>query len=279
MALRLSGARLLALARLVRPLNLVAIGLAAWVGARLAHAPAGPAAILVPVLIGAFGYARNDAVDLAADRFNRPDRPVASGELSARAASRVAWGALLIAAALLVLVPPSRMGWGIAAAAALALYLYSPWLKDRGAAGPLAIAALTLLAVLWGAQGGVRADLALLAGTLAAAAQFARECVKQLEDAPGDRASGRTTWAVRRGAVVVTRAARAGLVAALLLLPLPATAGGLDARYLWAALPTSGLLLLGALAALGVKTPRYRAISQGIKAALFAGLLALAWAA
>lgn len=276
MALRLVGRRLFALALLVRPLNLVAIGFAAWVGARLASREIGVATLLVPVMIGAFGYARNDATDLSADQLNRPLRPVPSGAVSARAASIVAWSALAIAGALLLVESHPPVVWGIAIAAALALYLYSPWLKDRGAAGPLAIAALTVLAVLWGAQGAPRFELSLLTGLLAGAAQFARECVKQLEDAPGDETAGRTTWAVRSGSVVVTRAARMGLIAALLLVPLLKTGGGLDAGRSTIALPAAALLLLFPLFALGAKSPRYRMISRGIKVALFGGLVALA---
>lgn len=275
MALRVVG-RLLAFVRLVRPLNLVAIGLAAWVGARLASRDIGAATLLVPVLIGAFGYARNDATDLAADQLNRPGRPVPSSAISARAASVVAWGALAGAGAFLLAESHSPLQWAIAVAAALSLYGYSPWLKDRGAAGPLAIAALTLLAVLWGIQGSPRFELSLLTGLLAGAAQFARECVKQMEDARGDEAAGRTTWAVRGGAGSVTRGARMGLVAAILVLPLLHTVGGLGARQSLLALSVPAILLLGTLVALGSKAPDYRMISRGIKGALFCGLVGLA---
>jgi len=268
--------KFLGLALVVRPLNLVAIALAAWVGARLGSRELDAAAILIPVLIGAFRYARNDAVDLAADRVNRPGRPVPSGAISPSAAGVVSWTALGVAALILAAVPRGAFAWGAAIAASVALFAYSPWLKDRGAAGPLAIAALTSLAVIWGAAEAPHAERALLPALLAGAAQFARECVKQLEDAPGDRAAGRTTWAIRGGIEVVKRAAKLGLLAALLLLPLPTTAGGLSARYLSLALPTAGLIFLWALAALAGASPRYSQISAGIKLALFCGLAALA---
>lgn len=278
MALRVSGARLLALARLLRPLNLAAIGWAVWAGARLAEGEPNAATVLVPVLIAAFGYARNDAADLAADQVNRPRRPVPSGEVTPRAASIVAWSALGAAGIVLAATPQAPGAWGIAAAAAFALYLYSPWLKDRGAAGPLVIAALTFFTVIWGAYGAPRAGLAAPFGLLAAAAQFARECVKQLEDVSGDRVAGRTTWAIRSGTTTVTRAARLGLIAALLLLPLPVTAGNLASPvYAWVAVPLAGAALLAALAFLGTKAPDYALVSKGIKAALFAGLVVLAW--
>ncbi len=271
--------RLLALVQVVRPPNLLAIGLSAWVGGRLGQREIGSSEILIPVLIGAFGYARNDAIDLAADRFNRPDRPIPSGTLLTRHAEIVSWAALALATLLLAASPHAGVAWGIALAAAVALYAYSPWLKEHGAAGPLAIAALTVLALLWGAAGALHAERALLPAILAGAAQFARECVKQLEDAPGDLAAGRRTWAIGGGTTVVNRAARIGLVAALLLLPLPATVGGLRMNYLALALPTAGVLLLWTLTALGTKAPRYGRISAAIKLSLFCGLAALAWSA
>ncbi|MEK7314911.1 MAG: UbiA family prenyltransferase [Candidatus Eisenbacteria bacterium] len=271
-------ARLLAVAQVVRPINLLAIGLSAWVGARLGQREIGASDILIPILIGAFGYARNDAVDLAADRFNRPRRPVPSGVIGTRTAAILSWGGLGAASCLLVAYPHGPLAWGIALLAAGALYAYSPWLKERGAPGPISIASLTSLAVLWGAAGGATPERAALPALLAGAAQFAREGVKQLEDEAGDRNAGSKTWAVRRGAQVVTRATKLALVAALLLLPLPASSGGLNAHYLLLALPTSGPLLLWALFALGSGT-KYGAISAAIKGSLFFGLAAMAWGA
>lgn len=260
---------------LVRPLNLVGITLSAWTGARLAGAPADAAVLLVPALVGAFGYARNDAVDLAADRFNRPDRPVPSGVVAPFVAHLVASIALVAAVGLAVALRRDPVSLGIAAAAALLLAAYSPWLKARGAAGPATIALLTFLVVAWGAVKGHAPERALLPALLAASAQFARECVKQLEDAPGDRAAGGVTWVVASGRAPVTRAARIALLAALLLLPLPATAGGLRPIYLVAAIPTAGVLFVWAFAALRGGEPRYGRVSAALKLALFAGLSAL----
>ncbi len=270
---------LAALLALYRPLNLAAVALAATVGARLGSQPLSLFEMLVPVLVAAFGYARNDAVDLAADRLNRPDRPLPSGRLSPRVAHAAAWLALLAAGASFAATSRDSGSAGIALGAALTLHAYSPWLKERGPAGPFAIALLTFLTVIWGAWGSPRAERAFLPALLAASAQGARECVKHLEDAPGDLAAGRKTWVVTAGAERVRAAARLLLLAALLLLPLPATGGGLGARYLAAALPTAGVLFLVAFAALGGKAPRYGRISATLKLSLFAGLAALAFAA
>ncbi len=271
-------ARLLALAQVVRPLNLLAIALSAWVGGRLGQREIGASDILIPVLIGAFGYARNDANDLGADRVNRPGRPVPSGAIGVRAAGILSWIALGTAAWLIVAAPHGPFAWGIALAAAGTLFAYSPWLKGLGVAGPIAIALLTSLTVLWGASGGATTERALLPALLAGAAQFAREGVKQLEDEAGDREAGNSTWVVRNGSEAVTRATKLALVAALLVLPLPTTTGGLGPEFLLLALPTSGVPMLWALAALG-SGKHHGTISAAIKGALFFGLVALAWAA
>ena len=245
------------------------------VGARLARAPLDAATLLVPVLVGAFGYARNDAVDLAADRINRPDRPIPAGAVTTKGANAVATIALLLAALLVGWMRRDALSAVIAGGTAALLAAYSPWLKDRGAAGPASIALLTLLTVFWGAVGGASPERAFLPALLAGSAQFARECVKQLEDVAGDLAARRRTWAVSAGAAPVERAARIALLAALLLMPLPATAGGLRPIYLAAALPTAGLLFVGTLVALGGRTPRYGRLSAMLKLALFSGLAAL----
>lgn len=273
------GRRALAALRLYRPLNLVAIALAAWVGSLLGRAPLDPALLLVPVLIGAYGYARNDATDAAADRWNRPDRPLPAGALAPRAVWALAYLPLAAASLLLAALAPGLPWIALAAFAALLLTAYSPWLKDRGASGPATIALLSVLAVVWGGLGGSAPGRTLLPALLAGSAQFARECAKQLEDAPGDRAAGRTTWAVRAGAGRVGAAARIALLGALLLLPLPVSASGLRARYLAVALPAAGLPLLWAFAALGRPGASYGRVSAAIKGALFAGLAALAWGA
>jgi geranylgeranylglycerol-phosphate geranylgeranyltransferase len=274
-----AAVRFFAAARIYRPLNLLAIGVASVVGARLAHAPLEQPGLLVPLLVGAYGYARNDAVDLAADRWNRPSRPLPSGVLTTRAAHRLAMLPLVSGALLVAACDPTPVSVTIAAGSALLLTAYSPWLKERGPFGPAAISLLTALAVVWGALGGVDPARALFPALLAAAAQFARECVKQLEDLPGDRAAARRTWAVRAGDASVRRIARIAILAALVLLPLPATAGVVRPLYLYLAAPLAGIPLAWSLWGLGTDGVRYGRVSASLKASLFAGLAALGIAA
>jgi len=274
-----AAARFAAAARLYRPLNLLAIGFGSLVGARLGHASLLDAALLVPVLVGAYGYARNDAVDLEADRWNRPLRPVPAGVLSTRAAHLLALLPLLPAAGLVAVLNPEPFPIAVAAGSALLLTAYSPWLKERGPLGPATISLLTALAVIWGALGGAGFARALLPALLAATAQFARECAKQLEDQPGDRAARRRTWAVRAGGERLRWAARLAILAALVLLPLPSAVGGVRGLYLILAAPLAGVPLAVALWWLGREGVRYGAVSAAVKAALFGGLAALGIAA
>lgn len=258
--------------RLVRPLNLVALALAVGAGARLAGGdPASPAG-LVPVLTAAFGYARNDAVDLAADRVNRPGRPVPSGEAGPRAAHAVAWIALAAALACLLATGPTPARGLLFAAAAAALFAYSPWGKTWGAASPLLIALLAGLAVAWGGTVGVAPRRALSGALLAALVTFARECAKDLEDEPGDRAAGRRTWPARSGGRVVARAMRSAAWLSIAALPLPRIAGDAGPLYAVAAALLVAPLLLIAAAAPIVEARDARRAARALKAALFLGV-------
>ncbi|MGE5177438.1 MAG: UbiA family prenyltransferase [Hyphomicrobiales bacterium] len=265
----------LAAVRVTRPLNLLALAFAVGAGARLAGGdPLVPVA-LVPVLTAAFGYARNDATDAAADRVNRPGRPIPSGRLRPGAAHAIAWASLL-AAALLLLAAPSPLRVALFAAGAAALAAYSPWGKRAGPASPLTIALLSGLAVVWGGTLGPAPARSLAGALLAALAGFARECAKDLEDEPGDRAADRRTWPVRAGRVPVARAMRAATWLALLAIPLPALRGDVGGLYAPAAAVLAAPLLVvaGATPADGAGAGR---ISRALKGALFLGIAAL-WA-
>src|SRR5262249_4209886 len=152
-----------------------------------------------------------------------PDRPLPAGEISPVAAHVAAAAALLGVVALLLLARHDFLSIVIAAAATLLLALYSPWLKDRGVAGPAAIALLTLLAVLWGGGGGAPPGRGLLPGLRAGPVHSAGDGVKRLEAGRGDRAVGGGAGVVRGAAPAVRRVPRPPLPAALLLLPVPAT--------------------------------------------------------
>ncbi len=258
-----------------RPWNILALAAATAVGARLSGAAGFSALSLVPALVAAFGYARNDAVDSAADLRNHPGRPVPTGRLSPGAAKTVGWICLGAGATVLFAAAAEPRFFALFALAAALLYLYSPFLKDRGICGPATVTILSALAVVWGSWLGPNPERALAAALLAASVTFARECAKDLEDLEGDLAAGRRTWPSRAGEATVRTAVRVAAAAGLLVLPLPWIHRDVGAAYAIVALVVAAPLLVRAI----VKSPADRvsakATSLGLKAALFAGIAGL----
>ncbi len=260
---------------IVRPLNLVALWGAAEAGSRLAGGPGFVPVLLAPAFAAAFGYARNDAVDAAADRTNRPDRPIPAGRLSARQAQVVAWACLASGAALTL-----SQGLGAAhlilyAIAVLTLYLYSPWLKDKGPLGPAVVALLAGLAVIWGGWIGPHPDRSLAAAGLASAVTFARECAKDLEDVAGDAPAGKRTWPVRAGEGPPRLALRIASAAGLFLIPVPWWLGHAGPWYLGLSLGIVAPILVWSIARPPWDAAAARRTTRALKVALAAGIVGL----
>ena len=155
------------LLRLIRPINLALLWAATETGSRLAGGPSWTPCGLLPSFVAAFGYARNDAVDLEADRLNRPERPVPAGDISVRFALGLSWallalGAILAAGVALALIPvPWVLGdagyaylalSSIIAAPILAWFAWRPpadALEARGASRWLKVALASGIAGLW----------------------------------------------------------------------------------------------------------------------------------
>lgn len=261
-----------ALVALIRPGNLAALLLAVGAGARLAGGdPLSPIA-LVPALAAAFGYARNDALDAAADAVNRPGRAIPAGRASVAAAHALAGFLLAAAWALLLLSGMSPSRAVILAAASGALYLYSPWVKARGPFGAVTIALLAALAVIWGGTMGSAPGRAMATALLAALVTFARECAKDLEDEAGDRAAGKGTWVVSAGRATVVGALRVAAWAAIAVLPLPWLLGDASPAYAVVAGLTAGPLLAWAATRASGDTRSAALVSRALKGALIAGI-------
>ncbi|GEM_PF-7123440 len=201
----------LATLKLVRAHSAAGAALLVAVGGRLAGADVGWPWLLpmaLAFLLAAAGNADNDIHDVAADRLNRPARPLPAGELSVRAAKRVRL-ALVLAA----LATAARLGGPAPAGTAVALALtawYTRGLKGYPLAGHLAVGGLTAAPLVYGG---------LLAGNVGAVWWAAgsvglffagREVVKAIHDLAGDRAAGWRTAPAAWGEVWAWRLA-AGL--------------------------------------------------------------------
>jgi geranylgeranylglycerol-phosphate geranylgeranyltransferase len=262
---------------IVRPRNLVLAAAGVAVGGFLALGRfAWPAALLwaigSAIGLGAAGNAANDLFDVAADRINRPLRPLVTGAISRGAAQVVAgvagglglWAAWWVSSTLFVL--------GLAAL--VVMLLYSPLLKPHLLLGNLAVAFVASMPLIFGAEaaGDWRAGLA--PAVLAALLHLAREVVKDLEDVPGDSAVGRRTLPIVLGTEAGFTTAAVTLFVFIPASLVPWAAGWYGWRYgvPVLALDAGAVVLLGRLL-----NRRLDGVRAGIKVAMLVGLLALLW--
>ncbi|NKB68556.1 MAG: hypothetical protein GKR89_15955 [Candidatus Latescibacteria bacterium] len=263
---------------LIRPVNGLLTALSVYVGALAAghyqaHFPLVLAAFSA-ALIASAGYAFNDAIDLAIDRINRPQRPLPGGKISRRTALWISAGGagLGLLLGLYIGVATGAMALGVI----LALTLYSLALKQRPFWGNLLVSLVAAAAFLYGALAVGAWGRSWIPAAFAGLYHLGREIVKDLEDIEGDRALGARTlplyWSPAAAACCVA-AIFAGLIA-LTLLPWAQDIYG--PAYLMPVLAVD-ILLLYVLVELGrhravLPTPR---LSKLLTGGMLLGLLAI----
>lgn len=216
--------RVRALARVARLQNgaLAAGGVvvgAWWSGTTMRMSLRVVLAALVALALSTFANAFNDVCDVEIDRLAHPDRPLPSGELTARAALMLAYGAAAAALVASALLSP---GFAVASALVVGLMaLYSTHLKRVGLPGNLCVAALASLPFVYGAWAVGAPAVALPLFALALPLHLAREIAKDLDDVTGDRLAratlpltvgSRATRALFAGAIVIFLVVLAALV-------------------------------------------------------------------
>jgi geranylgeranylglycerol-phosphate geranylgeranyltransferase len=189
-------------------------------------------AAVATLCISNAGFIVNDILDIAIDRINRPDRPLAAGKVSVG----TAWGLYavynLFGIGLAVAISISL---GIAAVAiAGGLLLYSAILKKQFVIGHLMIAVLGGVLFPFGGLAAGHLFPAIYAFPVTFFAFFAREVLKTIPDAEGDKANGVTNITTRYGAGVSTRLAQIMLTLCALSLPLLRIVWALNGWF-WAA--------------------------------------------
>lgn len=265
------------LLRLVRAPNLLIAASGVLAGGWIALGRITTPHVLALAALAAAGFAAagnvlNDLWDAPADRLNRrpEERPLAAGRVaSGRAHLLLVAGALGgLAAAALVSGTAVLIGVG----ALVVMIAYSPLLKRRGLPGNLAVALVAGLPLLYGAVAVDRPAAGVVPWTLAAWLHLVREIVKDVDDAPGDRAVGRRTLPLVLGTRPAQLAA-AGLAVSFvpLSLVLPAWAHYGRAYFLVALVPQLALLGVAGWLALG----RTDGASVTLKGAMLVGLVAL----
>jgi 4-hydroxybenzoate polyprenyltransferase len=223
-------------------------------------------------LLAAAGNMHNDVLDLAADRVNRPDRPLPAGLISPRAALIVAVVLYLLAYVCGRALGPHE-GFLTAAMGAL-LWLYNAKLKGTSLYGNLAVAILCALSIYLPELPG-RPDHTLMPVLFAFLTTLAREVAKDAEDVAGDLAQGAITFPIRYGMKAAAGVVTGACVLVLLLLPVPFLRLGYHLGYLGpVALGCLPLLAL-VLAGLRAPDPAWGLIQRRLKLLMLAGMIAI----
>ena len=274
-----SGSSPGALLALVRPVNGLIAAAAVAVGAFVAGRPTIWGAVALGAAsafaAAAAANALNDALDVEADRENRPERPIPAGRAGKRAA--VILAIVLYAAAV---GTAASLGTGaalLAVAWVVLTALYSMVLKSIPVVGNVVVAAVSASPLLMGglSQGALRPLVAPFA--LAFLVHLAREAVKDVEDRRGDEAAGVRTLAVAAGPDASLALARIALVATMWAAVAPFALRLFGWGYLVLLVPIEATLawLVVALGA-GRDGRTLRRTSSVLKAVMVAGLAAFA---
>jgi len=269
------------LLRLARPLNCLMSAVGVGIGGIVAVGAAAWGASARPLLLAAAaaaaftagGNALNDLYDRETDRINHPDRPLASGQLSTKAAKGFAVASFVAAAVLAVFV--NLVALAVVIVNAGLMLSYEASLKARGAPGNLVIAFLVGSLFLFAGVSvtststGPLVRTGILAG-LAFFATLGREITKDIEDMRGD--VDRRTLPHRIGAN------RAGLVAAISLITgvvlslVPFALAVLSVGYLIVVLVADGMFIYAALHSAANPSRSQRVTKYGMIVALVAFL-------
>lgn len=267
--------------RLVRPTNLLITAAGVLLGGALSMDQSLLEAGLVPdlftaavsaVLIAAGGNCLNDVLDYRTDAVNRPNRPLPSGAVS----PAVAWGIWLAStiAGVALAVFISSVHLLMALLASGVLYAYSTRLKQLPFVGNLAVGFVVALAVVYGGWAVGSPVPAYTAAGFALLTTIARELIKDVEDAEGDRVAGARTAPIVFGLPAVRRTAASVLILTVLLTPFPFLLMEYGRLFLFLVL-IADLMLLRVVWLLPRTPPEAREASAWLKAAMVMGIVAL----
>ncbi|MXR41004.1 geranylgeranylglycerol-phosphate geranylgeranyltransferase [Halobaculum sp. WSA2] len=230
---------------LARVGNAVAAGALTFVGSFVAGGLGTPWAVAFAVIATAAatgaGNAVNDYFDRDIDAVNRPNRPIPSGRVSARAAAGFAATLFAVATAAALSLPPLALA--IAVVNLLALLAYTQLFKGLPVVGNVVVAYLTGSTFLFGAAavGPIAPPTWTLFG-LAATATFAREVVKDVEDVAGDREEGLRTLPIVVGEGPALALATVAMAAAALGSVVPYVDGTFGPAYLAVVVPADATM-------------------------------------
>ncbi|MCK5023804.1 MAG: UbiA family prenyltransferase [Candidatus Aenigmarchaeota archaeon] len=166
-------------------------------------------ALVAVFLINGAGNVFNDYADLDADKVNRPNRPMPSGEVSERTA--LIFTLILFAAGNLCALMINMLCFTIALANTFVLVMYSISLQHKVLLGNISIGYLVGSVFLFGGAAFAEIKVVLILMVLAMLSTITREIVKDLEDMEGDRKSFMKKLATKVSTVAAPIAERFGI--------------------------------------------------------------------
>jgi geranylgeranylglycerol-phosphate geranylgeranyltransferase len=215
-------------------------------------------------LIVAAGNVYNDRCDTAADRVNRPWRPLPSGGVAGVTADRFVLTTVVAAVgAASLLGPAAALVTGLGCVLALA---YSLLLRRWVVTGATTVALLFASPLPFGAafsSDGVTGT-AWFAAVLVFLFVLSREFLMGVPDVEGDRRSGYRTIASEFGEPAACAAFQIGVVVFLIVLGLPLVAGEAGVSYALAVVAFAGLPVVVALRRLG-REPTAESVSAALR--------------
>jgi geranylgeranylglycerol-phosphate geranylgeranyltransferase len=175
-------------------------------------------AALATLFISSAGFIVNDIIDIEIDRINRPDRVLASGQISIP----MAWGLYILYNVIglgLAFATTNPPAGAIAILVGAALFFYSFWFKRMFLIGHITVAVMGALLLPFGGLAANHLLPSLYIAPIVLLAFLAREILKTVPDVEGDRANNVINIATRFGPEVAAQVARVilGLTAVLLL--------------------------------------------------------------
>lgn len=240
------------------------VGAGAWWSAGRLTGRVGVVA-LAAIALTAVANTANDLADVEIDRVAHPGRPLPSGAISRKAATRFAIACSVAALALTALVDQWLLV--LTLAVLTIMWAYSTRLKRYGIPGNVAVALLGSLPFLYGAWAVNEVEKGALLVMVAAPLHFAREVAKDLDDAAAD-ASTRHTLPVASGVATARVAVVGGVVVYSVAVALLARAH-----------PLFAILLVPTIFLAGLATRRlYRGldgVAGLLKAAMVVAIVAL----
>lgn len=146
--------KIISLLKLTRPINVLIAMLSVFVAALISGTLSPWVAVLLAGLsaglITAAANSINDYYDIAIDRINKPQRPLAAGRISPRAALGSALGLYAAGIALASAISPQMLA--VAALFSLLTWRYSAHLKRTALWGNFAVSLSTAAAFIYGAM-------------------------------------------------------------------------------------------------------------------------------